>query len=520
MWRVLTACQISTASVSFVASSIVAIIVARSRKRTNTSSAAGGRGDNSSRNDATTFVLAHSPYHRIIFGLSISDILQSFAILSGPFSSPRYVPQALWGAGNKLTCNMNGVFFVVGFTSTSMYTFFLCYFCLCKVKTNMTDDAFSQKIEWKMHKFIIAFNIIVCVAGLITKTFNTFNGRWCIFAPVPDGCIENPEIYGECDETISRNATFLAFATRFVTTLLCLAGIIVCMAKICWHVMITTNTTRTTRLSHLRSQHLDVTQQTHRDEHNANAADLLVRHYRRQFFIQASLYVLAYAATHSFTWIGVMVVLAKKQELDSVFLLLASIFYPLGGLFNILVYTRPKVLSLRRNNPQYCWFRAFILVVRAGGVVPAAVDTEEVLPSNVQSPVLVGQEPVPSHSSGVSSLLRDLSSIGTPPFSLANALSSGNTLISGGGDSKQDNLDQAVDRKFYHVPPKFCLLDSSPSLLFADALQNNACYGINNQAEPSNVSGTEQRTKNNGLLSSRIESAGMGTIMEETEEGE
>ena len=150
-------------------------------------------------------------------------------------------------------------------------------------------------------------------------------------------------------------------------------------------------------------------------------------------------------------------------------------------------------------------------------MVPAAVDTEEALPSNVQSPV-PGQEP--SYSSGVSSLLFDLSSIATPPFRLANALSSGTTIISGGGDSKQDDLDQAVDRKFYHVPPNFCLLDSSPSLLFADALQNDACSGIDNQAEPSNMSGTEQSTQTYGLLSSRIESSGMGTIMEETEEGE
>ena len=444
MWRVFIACQISTASVSFVASSIVAIMVARSRKRTN-SSAAGGRGDNSSRNYATTFVLAHSPYHRIIFGISVSDILQSFAILSGPFLSPTYAPQALWGAGNDITCNMNGVFFVVGFISTSMYTFFLCYFCLCKVITNMTDDAFSQKIEWKMHTFIIAFNVIVCVAGLITNTFNTFNGHWCTFSVSPTGCIENPEIYGECDETISRNATFLAFATRFVTTLLCLAGIIVCMVKICWHVTITTNTTRTTRLGHLRGHHHDVTQQTHRDEHNANAADLLVRHYRRQFFIQASLYVLAYAATYSFTWIGVMVVLATKQELDSVFLLVASIFYPLGGLFNILVYTRPKVLSHRRNNPEDSWFRAFILVVRAGGVVPAAVDVEnenenEVI-QRIESYILVrrrrgsvaqgGLQSIREFAQYLSSggiflnLPSSIGGTGIPPFSLTNELSSG-----------------------------------------------------------------------------------------------
>ena len=190
--------------------------------------------------------------------------------------------------------------------------------------------------------------------------------------------------------------------------------------------MITTNTTRSTRLGNLRGQHHHVTQQTHRDEHNANAADLLVRHYRRQFFIQASLYVLAYASTHSFAWIR-MVVVTKKQAPGSVFMLLNSIVYPLGGLFNILVYTRPKVLSLQRNNPQYSWFWAFILVVRAGGVVPAAADyVEEALPSNVQPR---GQEP---YSSG-GSLLRDLSS--------------------------------------------------------------------------SNVSDTEQSTENNGLLSSRIESA-------------
>ena len=275
-----------------------------------------------------------------------------------------------------------------------------------------------------------------------TLTFNTFNGKWCSFAPIPAGCRQNPEIYGECDENILRNATLLGFATRFLTTVLCLAGIIVCMVKICWHVMITTNTTRSTRLGNLRGQHHNVTQQTHRDEHNANAADLLVRHYRRQFFIQASLYVLAYASTHSFAWIR-MVVVTKKQAPGSVFMLLNSIVYPLGGLFNILVYTRPKVLSHRRNNPEDSWFRAFILVVRAGGVVPAAVDVEnenEVI-QRIESYVLVRrhgglvaqgslqsiQESAQFLSSGgiFLNLPSSIGGTGTPPFSLTNELSSG-----------------------------------------------------------------------------------------------
>jgi len=206
--------------------------------------------------------------------------------------------------------------------------------------------------------------------------------------------------------------------------------------------MITTNTTRSTRLGNLRGQHHHVTQQTHRDEHNANAADLLVRHYRRQFFIQASLYVLAYASTHSFAWIR-MVVVTKKQEPGSVFILLTSIVYPLGGLFNILVYTRPKVLSHRRNNPEDSWFRAFILVVRAGGVVPAAVDVEnenEVI-QRIESYVLVRrrgmsvaqgslqsiQESAQYLSSGgiFLNLPSSIGGTGTPPFSLTNELSSG-----------------------------------------------------------------------------------------------
>jgi hypothetical protein len=138
-----------------------------------------------------------------------------------------------------------------------------------------------------------------------------------------------------------------------------------------------------------------------------------------------------------------MVVVTKKQEPGSVFILLTSIVYPLGGLFNILVYTRPKVLSHRRNNPEDSWFRAFILVVRAGGVVPAAVDVEnenEVI-QRIESYILVrrrGGSVAQGSLQSIREFAQYLSSggiflnlpssiggTGTPPFSLTNELSSG-----------------------------------------------------------------------------------------------
>jgi len=46
---------------------------------------------------------------------------------------------------------------------------------------------------------------------------------------------------------------------------------------------------------------------------------------------------------------------------------LNRIFSPLQGLFNIVVYCRPHVSSLRRNHPEFSWFKAFWLTVRTSG---------------------------------------------------------------------------------------------------------------------------------------------------------
>ena len=44
-----------------------------------------------------------------------------------------------------------------------------------------------------------------------------------------------------------------------------------------------------------------------------------------------------------------------------------ALFFPLGGLWNILVYTRPECAALRRNNPGISRLQALWLVLKAGG---------------------------------------------------------------------------------------------------------------------------------------------------------
>eukprot|EP00553_Chaetoceros_curvisetus_P001335 CAMPEP_0204622506 /NCGR_PEP_ID=MMETSP0717-20131115/8152_1 /ASSEMBLY_ACC=CAM_ASM_000666 /TAXON_ID=230516 /ORGANISM="Chaetoceros curvisetus" /LENGTH=90 /DNA_ID=CAMNT_0051637237 /DNA_START=872 /DNA_END=1141 /DNA_ORIENTATION=- len=49
-------------------------------------------------------------------------------------------------------------------------------------------------------------------------------------------------------------------------------------------------------------------------------------------------------------------------------------FFPLGGFLNILVYTRPKVASLRRTHPECSRIRGFWMVLHAGGEIPDEID--------------------------------------------------------------------------------------------------------------------------------------------------
>ncbi len=184
-----------------------------------------------------------------------------------------------------------------------------------------------------------------------------------------------------------------------------------------------------------------------------------------------------------------------KQQPSDMSLLMTSIFYPLGGLFNILVYTRPKVLSLRRMNPQYYWFQAFVIVIRAGAVVPMVVVEEENSPPARESPA--GQS---SLSSG-GMMLRNLSSIETPPVILGNVLSSGDYC-----SEESDDCDRIVERKYYGN----LRLDSSPSRIPLA----NALSPTDHKSSKSSTSAGEGERSDLSLFS------GMDAITEEPDEEE
>jgi hypothetical protein len=90
----------------------------------------------------------------------------------------------------------------------------------------------------------------------------------------------------------------------------------------------------------------------------------------RKSLVQSTLYVLSYLASYLFLTIALFLQFIPKAGTPLWMVYLLSITWPLSGLFNIFVYTRPKVRSLKDRYPSLPRFVLFLLVIVSGGEAP------------------------------------------------------------------------------------------------------------------------------------------------------
>ena len=191
-WQANATTQIITATISFLASLLIVASTGKSflseRRRSNTNTTA-----------STRLRKKTSPYRRIIFLISASDILYSLAFITGPFMTSKKNPQALWAVSeSNIACVLNGTFFSFGASTSLLFYAALCYFYYCNISKRLTDEQFTRRYERKIHIMIA----IICVTGaclsFAASTYNTSSyGTFCANTNTPAGCNQRPEIYGE-----------------------------------------------------------------------------------------------------------------------------------------------------------------------------------------------------------------------------------------------------------------------------------------------------------------------------------
>lgn len=461
--------QVTTASISFLASSTVAAMITKASYGAEASS------------------VFNSPYHRLVLALSVSDVISSLGMLTGPFMAPTGVDQAKWAIGNNATCKVTGSFVTFGSGCTPLYVCALCFYCMCKIRKHMSDSEFATKIEFKLHAVIILFNLCMVIAAQIKESIAlSLVGSMCLFASTPTGCRQNPELYGDCIEPRSGNSVIFLMIWIFGVSLSCLSGIVFCMFMIYAHVTsrnigfqgspANQNHTRGARANSTKRRcddnsfssssnsgegFVDEIPQVAVDSQNSQLARdnslELVKTYKREFVVQASLYVFAFLLTYLTVWISLLVSIIAEEEPSDFVKICTSIFYPIGGALNILVFTRPKVLTLRRRNPDRSWIWAFVAVIMAGGAVPEH-STED---NHRNSPHQTNVDTGVHNSVGVSSGLSyeatsnnggDSSQLSFSRNSSSAAHSSGRFALSSGNTTSKDESSTSTPeptRKYY-----------------------------------------------------------------------
>ena len=245
----------------------------------------------------------------------------------------------------------------------------------------MTDESIKYNIELKLHTLIVVFNVVVHSVALAMDAFHT-NGAlvsFCSFALVPTRCGLDPDLYGECDPVIAHRVDIFINIVNIALPAFCRIGIIVTMSLLYRHAVVLYKMAEKGAQTSFKAIKLRTI--TARDDSSVvndigtpqGQVQRLSRLYRRETMIQASCYVGAFSVTYIPLMAGM--VLALLRIYPHVVIVIGTFCYPLGGFLNILVYTRPKVASIRRSHPECSRFRGLWMVIKAGGEIPDDIDT-------------------------------------------------------------------------------------------------------------------------------------------------
>lgn len=132
------------------------------------------------------------PYHRILFMLSITDLIASLflAIMPPAFYSPVQKPSGICALDGFIVVSMN---YSAAFYSASLSVYFLL-----TIKYSYSDRKIAQKVEPFLHGVSLIYPITSAITGLVLQMYNPSTGIvGCWINAYPENCEWDADI--ECE---------------------------------------------------------------------------------------------------------------------------------------------------------------------------------------------------------------------------------------------------------------------------------------------------------------------------------
>jgi hypothetical protein len=260
-------------------------------------------------------------YHRILFALSLIDCVASLNFAFGFLLVPEGI---FWGAhGNTASCDASG-FLNTFFASQIPYNFGLALYYLLIVRYGKTQEFVARYVEPYIHILSLSIPMGITFWALFTSSFNPlpFFGGWCAIAKYPPLC--DAEV-GECSRGYSSRAASVAML--FGVMLPSFVGIAIIMVMI---------------IRHVRGRIAAVVRYRTRPRLDQTA---------RQTVAQSLLYIVASLLPNTLLLVnhGLNYLFPTRQgTVRFVVSFLVKLIVPLQGLFNLIIYVRPRYIALRR----------------------------------------------------------------------------------------------------------------------------------------------------------------------------
>lgn len=116
-------------------------------------------------------------YHRLLFGMSLCDLLASTCFFFTTWPIPRE-ENVYAASGNQATCIVQG-FFSQFSLATAMYNASLSLFYVMKIRYMWTTRRIERRLEPALHIVSLSIGIGTAIAGVVLKLYNNDSWECC-----------------------------------------------------------------------------------------------------------------------------------------------------------------------------------------------------------------------------------------------------------------------------------------------------------------------------------------------------
>ena len=129
----------------------------------------------------------HRVYHRLMLGLSCSDMIASVVNILSTWPSPTGTPGVMYASGTTQTCTAQGFFNELGNMATPLYNASLCLYYVLVIRMQWPEQNIKKKAEPYMHLLPICIALLISILGIPFTLYN--NSGWlCWIAQYPKSC--------------------------------------------------------------------------------------------------------------------------------------------------------------------------------------------------------------------------------------------------------------------------------------------------------------------------------------------